>query len=224
MIAEIGAVLPLALAIALSPFPIVAIILLLLSSSPKLSGSAFCLGWIVGLTVPLLVVIAIAESVDVGGSDASHNRTTGVIRIVVGLVLILLAYRQWRRRPEPGAEPETPKWLASIDALTPAKALGLGVVLSAVNPKELLVTVAAGLALAKTDLSGIQLIVPAAVFVLVASLTVIGPLVAYFLVSDRVDAALDTAKKWLIANDAIIMTVVLLLIGVVVFSKGLQAF
>ena len=45
-------------------------------------------------------------------------------------------------------------------------------------------TVAAGLALAKTDLSGIQLIVPAAVFVLVASLTVIGPLVAYFLVSD----------------------------------------
>jgi hypothetical protein len=32
----------------------------------------------------------------------------------------------WRNRPEPGTEPEMPKWMAGIDAFAPGKALGLG--------------------------------------------------------------------------------------------------
>ena len=36
-----------------------------------------------------------------------------------------------------------PKWLAGVDGLSPVKAAGLGVLLSAVNPKNLLLVIAA---------------------------------------------------------------------------------
>ena len=37
-----------------------------------------------------------------------------------------------------------PKWMAGIDAFTPAKALGLGLLLAGVNPKNLLLAAAPG--------------------------------------------------------------------------------
>lgn len=224
MLSAIGAIVPPALAIALSPFPIVAIILLLLSPKPRESGAAFCVGWIVGLLVPLVIAMAIAEAADIGGPESSPSRGAAIVRIVIGLALILLGVRRWLQRPKHGATAEEPKWLAHVDALTPVKALGLGLLLSAVNPKELLVTIAAALALAKTELSATALIVPSAVFIIVASLPVIAPLAAYLLVSDRIDPPLAKAKKWLIANDSVIMAVVLWLIGAAVLAKGLHAF
>lgn len=224
MISSLGTVLPLALAITISPFPIVAIILMLLSPSAKRSGVTFCLGWLVGLAVPLAIVIALGDAFVLGGTESEPGKAIGTIRIVLGLALIALAYRQWRQRPRPGEDPEMPRWLSGIDAITPVRALGLGLALSAINPKELFITIAAGIALAKTSLSGIEVFVPATVFVLVASLSVIGPLAAYLVMPERIAQPLATMKKWLITNDAVIMTVVLLLIGAVVFSKGLQSF
>jgi len=52
------------------------------------------------------------------------------------VLLLLTAARDWRKRPEPGAAQEMPKWMAEVDEFTPAKAFGLGLVLSAVNPKN----------------------------------------------------------------------------------------
>jgi hypothetical protein len=40
--------------------------------------------------------------------------------------------------PAPGAEPDLPKWMTTdVEAIAPGKALALGVLLSAVNPKNL---------------------------------------------------------------------------------------
>jgi hypothetical protein len=47
-----------------------------------------------------------------------------------------------------------PRWMQAIDTFTPAKALAMGIALSAVNPKNLLLTVAAATAHARDSQTG----------------------------------------------------------------------
>ena len=60
-----------------------------------------------------------------------------------------------------------PKWMAGIDALSPGKALGLGVLLAGVNPKNLLLTLGAAAGLAQLGLSTTDAVVSLLVFVVV---------------------------------------------------------
>ncbi|GAB09591.1 hypothetical protein GOARA_043_00660 [Gordonia araii NBRC 100433] len=223
MISAIGDILPLALAIGISPFPIVGMILTLLSPKPRGSGITFALGWLVGVIGPLVAIILVAGATGLG-DDGQPGKTIGVIRLILGVALIALAFQQWQSRPGAGEEPHMPRWLASVDALTPAKSAVLGFALAAINPKGLFITIAAGLALNRTGLGGADLVVPAAVYVLIASSSVIILLGAYLLAPDRMGQPLTKTKAWLIANNSVIMVVILLIIGAMVFSKGLHSF
>ncbi len=79
--------------------------------------------------------------------------------------------------PAPGEATEMPKWMSSIDTLTPGKSLGLGMLLAGVNPKNLMLAIAAGTSLAQFGLATGDAAVSLVVFVAVASLTIIGPVV-----------------------------------------------
>ena len=57
----IGDTLPLAIGVALSPVPIIAIVLMLGTPRARSNGPAFALGWIAGLTVVGGVVLALAS-------------------------------------------------------------------------------------------------------------------------------------------------------------------
>ena len=65
------------------------------------------------------------------------------------MLLLLLGARNWRSRPVPGTQPEMPKWMTGVDALSPRKALGLGLLLAGVNPKNLILAVGAATGLAQ---------------------------------------------------------------------------
>jgi hypothetical protein len=65
-------------------------------------------------------VYAIADAGDVG-SDKSASDTSYWIKLALGALLVLFALRHLRGRPAPGDEPESPKWMAAIDSLTPVK-------------------------------------------------------------------------------------------------------
>ena len=75
------------------------------------------------------------------------------MKIVAGALLLGLAVRQWRTRPRAGAQVAVPKWLQTIDQFEAAKAVGLGFVLSALNPKNVLLVVGAAAAIAETQVS-----------------------------------------------------------------------
>jgi hypothetical protein len=64
----IGQVLPLAVGVALSPIPIIAVVLMLMSERARLNGPVFVLGWLVGLALIGVIVLAIA-----GPADASSH-------------------------------------------------------------------------------------------------------------------------------------------------------
>lgn len=61
------------------------------------------------------------------------------------------------------------------------------------------------------------------VFVAVASLGVATPAVARLLLGDRADSLLAVADEWMIANNAAIMAVVLVVLGAVLIGNGVAA-
>lgn len=219
----IGDVLPLALGVAISPIPIIAAILMLLTPKAGSTATSFAAGWVLGIAVGYAVFVAIASAVDLSTGDGG-NATTATIKIVLGVALLGLAVKQWRGRPRPGEEPSMPGWLAAIDKVTPGKALGLGFALSAVNPKNLLMIVGAAVAVAQLGASTGTLVVTGIVFTVLAASTVAVPVIAYFAARERATAWLQDLKSWLTANNAAVMATLLLVIGVVMIGKGLGGY
>jgi threonine/homoserine/homoserine lactone efflux protein len=192
--AAIGDILGLAAGVAVSPLPmpIVAMILLLATPRGRADGLLFGVGWLVGLAVLGAVVLALQ-----------------------------LALRQWRARPAEGAEPEMPRWMASLDRLRPGGALGLGALLSAVNPKNGGLTIAAAATIAGAGLPGGDQAVVLAVFVLIGSLGVLAPLVVYLVAGENAARTLDTWRTWAATHNAAVMAVLFLIFGFTLVGDGI---
>jgi len=108
--------------------------------------------------------------------------------------------------------------------MTAIKALGLGFLLSAVNPKNLLLGISAGVIIGDGNLSVGDAVLVIVVFVLIAGCTVLIPVVGYLIASTRMAGPLDRLREWLVDNNATIMAVLLLVIGVSVIGKGIASF
>jgi threonine/homoserine/homoserine lactone efflux protein len=217
----IGQVLSLGIGVALSPIPIVAVVLMLATPRAGSNGPAFLLGWIAGLALAGTVVLLVSSGADTS-SDGEPATWVGVLKLVLGVLLLLVGVKQWRGRPRGEEEAERPKWMRTIDAFGPPKALALGVLLSAVNPKNLLLTVAAAAAIAQTGVDTGRQAVALAVFVLLGTLGVGAPIAIYFALGERSRALLDGLKTWMAANNAVIMAVLVLLIGAKLIGDGLS--
>ena len=216
----ISEVLTFAIGVAISPVPIIAVILMLFSSRAKVNGPMFLLGWVVALAVVSGVAYVISGA---GNASTNSGAAKGVswAQIVFGVFFLLLAGRSWRNRPESGTEPAMPKWMAGIDGFAPGKALGFGVLLAGVNPKNLLLAAGAGSALALIGPSTTEAVVSLVVFVVVGSLTIVGP-VLYFLVGgERAKTQLDSVKGWLAVHNDAVMMVLFLVLGVNLIAKGI---
>ena len=221
MAEAIGQVLSLGVGVALSPVPIIAVVLMLGTPRGRVNGPAFVLGWIVGLAVVGAVVLLVAGGA--GASDDAEPATgVGVLKIVLGVLLALIAVRQWRGRPRGGASGALPKWMRTIDTFTAARSAGIGVALSAVNPKNLLLTVGAAAAIAQTGVDTGEQAVALAVFIFVGTLGPGAPVAIYFALGERAKRLLDELKAWLGAHNAAIMAILCLVIGVKLIGDGIS--
>lgn len=147
----LGDVLGLAAGVAISPLPIIAIILVLVTPRGLLNGLLFIVGWVVGLSALGAVMLVIGGP---GGASAQHHPATwvGGLKLGLGLLLVLFGARQWHRRPAPASEAQLPKWMAAIDRFTPVKIVGLGLALSAANVKNAPLTIAAAASISSAGL------------------------------------------------------------------------
>ena len=223
MVAVIGDILPLALGIMISPVPIIAAILMLLSPKAKGTSVGFLLGWILGIIIALVVFILLASVITPADPDQPQP-VAGVIKILLGALMLVMAVRQWRGRPHAGAEAVLPKWMAAIDQLTAAKGFGLGFLLSAVNPKNLLMAAGAGVAIGSAGLALGSVAVVVVVFTAIAAASVAVPVIGYLVAAKAMAGPLESLRVWLVHNNATVMAVLLLVIGVVMVGKGLGSF
>jgi hypothetical protein len=208
----IGGSLPLAVGIALSPIPIIAVVLMLTSHRAKVNGPAFVAGWLLGLGIVGAIVLSLAGP---AGASKSGSPAAWVswIKIVLGVLLLLVAARQFRSRPHGDEQPQMPKWMSTIDKTTPVAAVGLAAVMSGANPKNLLLAVAGAAAIAGTGISGGEQAIAYLIFVLIATLGVGIPVGIYFAMGTRSETLLAGLKDWMSAHNAVIMSVLCLVIA-----------
>jgi len=214
--AVIGDVLPLAIGIAISPIPIIAAILMLFSPRATSTSTGFLLGWILGIVVATAVFTALAGTLKTGGEPSA---VASWIKIGLGVLLVLVGIRQWRGR---GGQHDAPKWMAAIDDFTFPKALGLGFLLSGVNPKNLIIAAGAGLIIGSSAVGVGGDAAAIALFTVIASSTVAIPVLAHLVAAERMTRPLESLRKWLQDNNATVMATMILVIGVVLVGKGVS--
>lgn len=217
----IGQILPIAIGVAISPVPIIAVVLLL--ASPKGNGKAlgFLVGWLVGLGLVGVIVLLFAGPAGASTDDGPAT-WVGWLLAALGSLAILLGVRQFRNRPKGEEEPPMPKWMAAIDKFTTGRSTAIGFVLAAVNPKNLTLTVAAGATIAAADLSTTDSYLVLAVFVVIGTLGLAIPIGIYFLGGDRAGDTLRELHHWLALNNTAIMAVLFIVIGAKLLGNGLE--
>src|SRR4249920_2612044 len=130
----IGDMLPAAVGIAISPILVIAVVLMLDSPRGRLNGPAYLLGQIVGVASAGAIVLLLAGAV--GTSDEGQQAGwVSWLKLALGAIVLFLAVKQWSGRPREGETAAIPTWMDAIDGFTPAKAVGAGFVLSALNPR-----------------------------------------------------------------------------------------
>jgi threonine/homoserine/homoserine lactone efflux protein len=99
----------------------------------------------------------------------------------------------------------------------------MGVLLSAVNPKNLLLVVAASAAIAQTGISTAGQALALLVFIVIATLGVGTPVAIYYLMGQRATKILAGLHVWMARENAAIMAVICLIIGVKLVGDAISA-
>lgn len=217
--AVIGDFLPAAFGVALSPMPLVMLLVLLFTRRARINAVAFTLGWMLGVAVP--VVLALALGVGSGGTGSGPN---GWVNLVLGALFVLLAVTTFRGRPHAGETPKPPKWMASLQTMSPWAAFGIAALIIVLNAKNLPILVASALAISGAGLPAAEQVIATVVFVVVASSSAIVIAGAFLMFGDRVEPTLRRMREWLERNNAYVMTFLFAFLGISALGKALQAF
>lgn len=217
----LGDVLGLAAAVAVSPLPVVAIILVLATPRGRPGGLLFAAGWMLGLSALGAAMLIIGGTSGAGTNDQPATWVGGVT-LALGVLLLLFGARLWRKRPADASEAQLPRWMAAIDRLTPAKVFGLGTALAAANLKNAPLTIAAGASISSSGLPIGQQIATLALFVVIASLGVLAPLAVLVLMGARAKSMLNRWKDWAALHNIAILAALFFVLGLKLLGSGIS--
>jgi hypothetical protein len=220
-ISLIASILPHAVTVALSPLPIVAIILLLLSNRAKLNSLIFLIGWIIALFINVGAFMVIFDHpLD---SSKGVSPVLFYVYLILGLFFLAVAMKEWKMMPKADESPKTPKWMKAIDNMSPVMAFVLAFGFALVNAKNTVVNIAAGVQIGQSTSSGVESVTVLIVYVFVASLSIIIPVVAFLIMGNKLNRRLESLKEWFLYHNASILFVLFLVMGFVLISKAFSS-
>ncbi len=209
---------PLGLVIALSPITVIPAVLVLQAPRRRPASLAFLGGWLLGLAA--LTAVSVAAAGMLGGLHDSPPGWASWLRVVFGSALIVFGIYRWLTRRH---HTESPSWMRSFATITPVRSGITGAALAVVRPDVSLICVPAGLAIGTSGLGATGDWMAAAFFVVVAASTVAIPILAYVAAGRRLDDPLARLKDWMDENNAALLAVVLVVIGIMVLHHGIEA-
>ena len=218
MLQAIGHILPIALAVAISSVPIMATIVILLSPKRE-SAAPFLVGWVLGMVLLVVICTLSTQAVPTPRSARQPDVAVGVGEMIVGAGLIVIAIVSWRRaRRNPVTS--LPAWLGKVESIGPWSAFGLGVALN-IRPKEILLALAAGLAVRGAGLSGSDAAIVILVYTIIGASTVAVPVIATLLDAKGMQPRLLRMKEWLTRNSRVVTSLILFMVGVFIIGTGI---
>jgi hypothetical protein len=213
----IAIIIPHAVAVALSPMPIAALILLLLSNKAKLNSVAFMFGWVFGLIINIAVFAFIFNQQPINSAKTWLNI---VINVALGLLLLYFAFVEWKSRPKPGIEPPMPKWMKLLESMSPILAFAIAFSLITINSKNTILDITVGAAIGQLTNTTGQAIIAILVYTFIASITIVVPVIAFLIFGDKLSKALQITKEWFVYNSATILFILFLILGVNLLCKA----
>jgi hypothetical protein len=216
----IGAILPSALGIALSPMVVIATVLSLASHRSKANLAGFIVGWLAGIAA-VVVAAALLASIIPASAPEITSITVGIVVIVLGGVLLLLAFGELRARTS-GTSDALPDWTGTLGDVTLVQAFLLGLYQVARNSKNLILAIAGGVIIGVSSLSIVPVIIVIAIFVVVALSTVLIVVIAYLVAAQKTAGAIDGARAWLVSHGSALVASVLFIVGVSLVGQGIS--
>jgi hypothetical protein len=176
----VGLILPLVflgLMASLSPATIVVFVWVLGTPRARVNATAFLLGWGLSLTVVFAGSYAVAAT-DAAATD-SGRASVDVLEILLGLGLLVVAARLWRRarsapRPPEPSNAGAGRLLGRMQDLTPVGAAFIGVL-----KQPWAITISAALVVVHNHTTGLRVLVAFALFT-VASTATVGLMFLYY--------------------------------------------
>jgi Sap, sulfolipid-1-addressing protein len=200
------------LGITLEPFPLIAFLLILSSEKGTRKGLAFILGWLACLVVVIGAVILLTGGKPPAPATAPSTAVLA-IKLALGVVLILYAVRQERRRGRPR---KTPAWMARLDGFSALSAAGLAAFL---QPWALVAAGAATVSQAK--LSNVWEWLILVLFCLLATSSFLYLELSAAFRPAAADALIQKLRNWLDTHQEQVIIVISLLLGFWLAGKSI---
>lgn len=215
----IGEFLPLAVGIAISPVPIIAVIMMLTSKGALRNAVFFTAGWVLALVVASVAAIFIF-----GGAPATAQKGTGlatsIMQVAFGALLVGMgSYRGWQRHE--GVAPKQPRLLKSVENIKPVAALAFGLAMIIVNPKNLMLLLSGLMQIGKSQPSTGTAVASVAVFICVASIGTLLPVFVYVFFRQKATSILAGWKSWLDSHNSTVTVYLFLILGIYLLVKGI---
>ena len=221
MLSALGQVLPIAVAVAFSSVPITATILILLSPKRNISGAAFLIGWVAGLTIVVSAATYGAQALPIA-TVRTQQTAFAIAAVVIGAALVVFGVVSGvRAARHPAAPAQGAKWLSAVRSFGPWPSFGLAVILN-FRPKGLLLGVAAGLAIGGSQgLSASDAVIDIAFYVVISASTVAIPIISTIAMPELMQPRLVRAQEWLELHGRVVTALLMGLIGVVILGAGI---
>ena len=217
----IVSLLPFIIGCALVPIQIIIDILLLKSPKQGLLkaiayvGGMTTLRLLQGLIFGLILTNSVAASTQ---EDGGKSPIVSTLLLVLGILLLVTAYKQWRKEDDPDAPP--PKWLTMIASLTPLKSFGVGFGLLLIGGKFWVFTLGAIGMIGQAQLGQPSSTLAYLLFVLLAESLLLIPILIRIILPKQSTTLLEQASAWLTRYNRVIIIVVSLVFGTIFLYQG----
>jgi hypothetical protein len=212
--------LPYIIASAIVPLQIIIGLLLLKSPNQGLFKS---IAYVAGMTITrlfqgLLFGLVLSNSTALT-EDSGKNPIISTLLLVLGILLLIGAYKKWHREDDPDDSP--PKGLTMIDSLTPLRAFGIGLGLPLIAAKLWVFTLSALATIAAAQLGQPSSAIVYFLFILLAESLLLLPILVRILIPERSKYLLTQLSGWLTKNSRPITIGVSLVFGLFFLHSGI---
>jgi len=165
-----------------------------------------------------LICINLVDHVLSPGLKVSRS-VSDTFFLITGLLLLILAVRTFFMEDDPDAPP--PKFMTILTKLGPIKLFGIGIALSIIQPRFIILVLAGTSIIAEAKLSPTENIISLLVLALLMVWPMLIPLVVFLVMGEHRVDAMKSMRTWLVHNQRMMNVVVMGIFGILLLFLGL---
>mgnify|MGYP001819950613 CR=1 FL=1 len=215
--------LPLVLAMAITPGRLIALILLLHSKKAVANSLAFTGGMASNMLIEgfaFALIFNLTGAFAVEGSDGPPA-IVAILYVVIGVLMLSMAAKQIFHKEDEDTAP--PDWLTKIDTFTPGQSYKLGLTWLFISPKQWVFTLTAVALIFAARLDPLVSLLNYLLFILLVMALFFLIILIYIVLGERAQGFLERLFSWLKQYMQTIVLIVFVGFGLYFLVKGILA-